>query len=58
MAFFFRNKNKKQKHKRRKPSFTKRIGRKCRLIQTRTEQNNDHTRMMHKIQFRSSFFGV
>ena len=41
--------------RRRKPSFTKRLGRKCRLILTRIEENNDHTRIMHKIQFRSSF---
>ena len=39
----------------RKPSFTKRTGRKCRLIQTRTEQNNDHMQIMPKVQFRSSF---
>ena len=38
-----------------------RIGRKCRLIYlnlqtyTRTNQNNDYKRTMHKIQFRSSF---
>ena len=44
-----------QNPERRKPSFTKRIGRKCRLIKTLTEQNNDHTQIMHKIQFRSSF---
>ena len=46
---------KNQNTKRRKPSFTRRIGRKCRLTWTRGEQNNDHTRIMHKIQFRSSF---
>ena len=44
-----------QNSERLKPSFSKGIGRKCRLISTRTEQNNDHTRIMHKIQFRSSF---
>ena len=38
-----------------KSSFSKRIGRKCRLVSTRTEQNNDHTQIMDKIQFRSSF---
>ena len=38
-----------------KLSFSKRIDRKCRLISTRTEQNNNHTRIMHKIQFPSSF---
>ena len=31
-----------------------RIGSKCRLIQTRTEQNYKHTRK-HKIRFRSNF---
>ena len=51
-----RNRNIKTKtQRRRKPCFTKRIGRKCRPIQTRTEQNNDYMRIMHKIQFRSSF---
>ena len=29
------------------------MGRKCRL--TRTEENNDHTRITHEIQYRSSF---
>ena len=37
---------KNQNTERRKPSFTKRIGGKCRLIETRNEQNNDHTRIM------------
>ena len=46
---------KSQNSERRKPSFTNRICRKYRLIWTRTEQNNDHTRIIHKIQFRSSF---
>ena len=46
---------KNQNTERRKPSFTKRIGRKCRLILTRAEQKNDHAEMMHKIQFRSCF---
>ena len=50
----YRN-TKKQNTKRRKPIFTKRIGRKCRLLQTGTEQNNDHTRTMHKIQFYTFF---
>ena len=51
-----KNRNmKKQNTERRKPTLTKRIGRKCRLIKTRTEQNNDHTQIIHKIQFRSSF---
>ena len=35
--------------------FTKRIGRKWRLMQTRALQNTDYTRIIHKIQFRSSF---
>ena len=39
----------------RKPGFTKRRGTKCRLMLTSTEQNNDPTRIMHKVQFRSSF---
>ena len=47
-----RNRNmKNQNAERRKPSFTKRTDRKCRL----TEQNADHMRIMHKIQFLSSF---
>ena len=46
---------KNQNTERRKPGITNRIGRECRIIYTRTEQNNDHTRIMHKIQFRSSF---
>ena len=46
---------KSQNSERRKPSFTNRICRKYRLIWTRTEQNNDHTRIIHKIQFHSSF---
>ena len=42
---------------RQKPSFNKRIGGKCRLVlnKSRTEQNNDHTGIIHNIQFRSSF---
>ena len=31
------------------------MGRKCRLAQTRIEQNKDHTQIMREIQFRSSF---
>ena len=46
---------KKQNSEKLKFSFSKRLGRKCRLTSTRTEQNNDHTRKMYKIQFRSSF---
>ena len=39
-----RNRNmKNQNIERRKPSFTKRIDRKCRPIHTQTDQNNDHT---------------
>ena len=38
----YRN-TKNQNAERRKPSFIKRIGRKCRLILTRIEKNNDHT---------------
>ena len=34
---------------------TKKIGRKGRLKQTRTEKNADHTQIMQKIQVRSSF---
>ena len=36
-----------------KPSFI--VGRKNRLMQIRAEQNHDHTRIMDKIQFCSSF---
>ena len=50
----YRN-TKMQNTERRKPSFTERIGTKFRLVLTRTEQNNDHMRIMHKIQFRSYF---
>ena len=35
--------------------FVKRIGRKCRLLQIRIEQSNDHARVKHKIRFRSFF---
>ena len=50
----YRN-TKKQNPERFKPSISNRIGRKCRLISTRPTQNNDHTQIIHKIQFRSSF---
>ena len=50
----YRN-TKNQNPERLKPSFSKGIGRKCRLISTHTEQNNDHTQIMHKKQFHSSF---
>ena len=46
---------KNQNTERRKPSFTKRIGRECRLTHTLTEQITDHTRIIHKIQFCSFF---
>ena len=46
---------KKQNTGKRKPSFTKRIGRKCKLRLTHAEQNNDHSRIMHKTEFRSAF---
>ena len=45
------------KHRKTKNYFPKITGRKCRLRQTRTEKNNDHTRIMHKIQFPSYFKG-
>ena len=38
-----------QNTERRKPSFIKIIDRKYRLTETRTEQNNNHTRIMHQI---------
>ena len=38
-----------QNTERRKPSFIKIIDRKYRLTETRTEQNNNHTKIMHKI---------
>ena len=44
-----------QNTERLKTSFLKWIGRKCRLLYTRIEQNNDYTQIMHEIQFRSSF---
>ena len=33
---------KNQNTERWKPSFTRRVGGKCRIIYTRTEENNDH----------------
>ena len=33
----------------------KRIGRKCRLVETRFEQYNNQTRIMREIQFRRFF---
>ena len=47
------NRQKLRKQKSEKLVF-KRIVRKCRLIIIRMEQNNDHVRRMHRIQFRSS----
>ena len=44
-----RNKQKTQK------SADKRISRKCRVLETGIEQNNDRTRIMREIQLRSSF---
>ena len=38
-----------QNTEKRKPSFIKIIDRKYRLTETRTEQNNNHTRIMHQI---------
>ena len=53
-----RNRNmKNQNTERRKPSFTKRIGGKCRLIETRNEQNNDHTRIMAIYKTRNTGMG-
>ena len=37
-----------------KTSFPKRMCRKCRIMQTRIEQNNDHARIMREIEFWSS----
>ena len=54
-----RNRNmKNQDTERRKPSFNRRICRKCRLIQTCTEQNNDDKQKMLNIQLRSSFNNI
>ena len=44
-----------RKHRKRKIKFSKGTGRICRLILTRVEQNGDHTQIMPKILFRSSF---
>ena len=41
----------KLKKPRKTKIFSKRIGRKCRLVKTRIEQNNDHTGIMCEIQF-------
>ena len=48
-------KQKTEQRKTKKLVFLKIIGRKCKLIKIRDEQNDDHARIMHKIQFRSSF---
>ena len=53
-----KRKHEKLKNRRRKPSFTKRVGWKCTFINPYWI-NNDHTGMILKIQFRSSFkFGT
>ena len=44
-----------RKHRKAKKLFSKRKCRECRPTQTSIEQNNDHTRMMRKIRFCSSF---
>ena len=38
-----------------KSSFSKRNCRKCRSTKSRIKENNDHTRVVRKIRFRSSF---
>ena len=40
---------------RQKTNFPKKISRKCRLVWIRIEHNNDHIRIVRKMQFRSSF---
>ena len=55
IEFKTQNRAKIQKtHKEEKLVF-ERTRRKCRLLQTRIRQNNDHTRIICKIQFRSYF---
>ena len=41
-----------QRKRRKHKKFSKQIGRKCRFVQTRIEENNDHARIMRKLQFR------
>ena len=48
------NRQKTQKAQKDKTKFSKKIVRNCRPI----EQNNDHTQIMHGIQFRGSFNGL
>ena len=48
------NRQKVKKTERRNTRF-KGISRKCKLMSTRIEQNNDHARIMHRIQFCSPF---
>ena len=50
----YRN-TKSQNPERLKSSYSKIIGRKHGFTKTRTQQNNDHPRIMHKIKFRSFF---
>ena len=50
-----KQKHEKIKHRRTKTKWT---SRKCRLLETRIEQNNDHTGIIHKIQFCRSFKGL
>ena len=50
-----KNKNTKKKNPTFPKKKKKKIGTECRLTYTHTEQNNDHARIIHKIQFRSSF---
>ena len=49
---------KNQNTEKRKPSFTKRIGRKSDLYKPVLNIINDHTQIIHKIQFRSSFNNI
>ena len=44
-----------KKHRKMISQFFERLSRKCRLIKSRTEQNNDLRRIIHKRQFCSSF---
>lgn len=49
------NQKMKKTNKDKKSLFSNRIGRKCIFRWTRNEQNNDHTLLTHKIEFRNSF---
>ena len=40
---------------RQKTQKAKKIRRKCRLLKSRIEQNNDHTRIIREMQYRCSF---